>query len=117
MAEADTPAGVVKSIRNDADAVVLELCGDVDMARSVELRERLREVLSGKPKLTVVNLAQVGFMDSSGLATLVEALQISRRSGGELRLADLAVRVRSVFEIARLDTVFKIYASEAEALA
>jgi len=117
MAQADTPAGVVKNIRNEADAVVLELCGDVDMARSVELRERLREVLSDKPSVTVINLAQVGFMDSSGLATLVEALQISRRNGGELRLADLAARVRGIFEIARLDTVFKIYASEAEALA
>lgn len=55
-------------------------------------------------------------MDSSGLGTLVEALRWSRRNGGQLKLVGLAESVRSVFEISRLETVFEIYDTEAEAL-
>ena len=55
-------------------------------------------------------------MDSSGVATLVEAMQVARRGGGKLILCALQEKVRSVFEIARLDMVFTIVASTEEAV-
>lgn len=115
MSEADKSV-VVKNIRHESNAAVLELQGDIDMSRAGELREQILEVLQGKPAMLVVNMTDVGFMDSSGLATLVEAMQLSQRNGSALKLTGLSTRVRSVFEISRLDTIFQIYDSEAEAL-
>jgi anti-sigma B factor antagonist len=117
MAQARNPQNtVVKSIRQEKDHVILELTGDIDLHHSVELRQNLLEVMEKKPKGTIINMSQVGFMDSSGLATLVEALQLSRRYGGLLKLVGLQQRVKSIFEISRLDTIFKMYGDETEAL-
>ena len=55
-------------------------------------------------------------MDSSGLATLVEAMQIARKSQGKLVICALQQKVRSIFEIARLDMVFKIVNTRDEAM-
>jgi anti-sigma B factor antagonist len=55
-------------------------------------------------------------MDSSGVATLVEAMQVARKQGGRLVLCGLQEKVRSIFEIARLDMVFTIVGSRNEAL-
>ena len=116
MAEKNKSPEVVKNIRHEDQAVVMELVGEVDMDRSVDLRERLLSVLTDKPEKLVINMTEVDFMDSSGLATLVEALQMSRRDGVTLKLAGLKKRVLSVFAISRLDSIFDIYATEAEAL-
>ncbi|MHC4429252.1 MAG: STAS domain-containing protein, partial [Planctomycetota bacterium] len=60
------------------------------------------------PARLVIDLSGVPYMDSSGVATLVEAMQIARRTGSKLVLAALQEKVRSIFEIARLDMVFSI---------
>ncbi len=62
----------------------------------------------GKPGRLIIDLSQVPYMDSSGVATLVEAMQIARRNKTELILCALPSKVFSIFEIARLDMVFKI---------
>lgn len=90
------------------DGVLLTPRGDVDLARSPNLRKALAAASQSKPKRIVVDLGQVAYMDSSGVATLVEALQVARRNGTTLVLAALQPRVRSIMEIARLDTVFRI---------
>lgn len=82
--------------------------GEVDLARSPSLRHRLMEVIGAGPTKLILNLTDVPYMDSSGVATLVEALQQCRGRNAELILAAMQPRVRSVFEIARLDTVFTI---------
>jgi anti-sigma B factor antagonist len=111
------PGIVVQNIRRDGGVTVLELAGDIDLHRSVELRENLLEVMGEKPETVIINLNQVGFMDSSGLATLVEAMQLSRRYGGALKLVGVQPRVRSILEISRLDRIFPMFENESEALA
>lgn len=96
---------------------VLTPSGDVDLSCSRELQAHLRKSLESKPKLVVVNLAKVPYMDSSGVATLVEAMQISRKQSTKLVLCALQDRVRSIFEIARLDRVFTIVADIDSAVA
>ena len=93
--------------RQGETAIVTPL-GEIDLARSPYLRARLAEFIGEQPKNLVVNLAEVPYMDSSGVATLVEALQQCRASGISLKLCGLQERVRSIFEIARLDMVFTI---------
>ena len=89
--------------------------GEVDLASSPALRTRLSQIISESPKKLILDLSRVPYMDSSGVATLVEALQQSRRKSTVLLLASLQDRVKSVFEIARLDTVFDIKADVATA--
>ena len=113
MAKTDN---VVQKIRRQDGKIVLYLAGDIDLHRSVDLRASLLETMRQKPAAVVINMSEVGFMDSSGLATLVEALQLSRRYGGQLKLVGICQRVRSIFEISRLDKIFQIYDDEAEAL-
>ncbi|MDA1025385.1 MAG: STAS domain-containing protein [Planctomycetota bacterium] len=103
-------------VENRDDAVLVTPIGEVDLARSPVLRSRLKEILSASPARLVVDLSQVPYMDSSGVATLVEALQQSRARDCSLFLVGLQDRVRSVFEIARLDTVFTITSDTTSAL-
>ena len=107
---------VSKAESASGGAVVVSPEGDIDLSRSPALRTSLRQVMSGKPKRLVVDLGQVDYMDSSGVATLVEALQIARRGDTRMILCGMKDRVRSIFEIARLDTVFTIAASRDAAL-
>jgi len=108
---------VVQNIRREKNKIILDLVGDIDLHRSVDLRASLLENLHQKPPTMIINMTEVGFMDSSGLATLVEAMQLSRRYGGVLKLFGINTRVKSVFEISRLDKIFKICQTESEALA
>jgi anti-sigma B factor antagonist len=89
-------------------ATIIAPEGDIDLARSPTLRSSLRQAQNTRPPRLIVDLGQVDYMDSSGIATLVEALQNARRASTRLVLCGMKDRVRSIFEIARLDTVFTI---------
>jgi len=112
-------AGPIRNVRwvgPDNKAVVVEAAGDIDLHRSTTFQQGLLDVARGGPERIVLDLAGVGYMDSSGVASLVKLLARVRRDGVELKLAGLTPRVRSVFEITRLDTVFDIHGSTEEAL-
>lgn len=102
------PAQLSFQTQTLADGLILGPQGEIDLARSPELRLRLREELARSPRRLVIDLSGVPYMDSSGVATLVEALQRSRTAGCKLILASLQPKVRSIFTISRLDTVFLI---------
>jgi anti-sigma B factor antagonist len=97
------------------DGVIVRPVGEIDLSCAAVLRAELGRVQSERPHRLVVDLAQVPYMDSSGVATLVEAYQIARRGGTRLILCSLSDKVRSIFEIARLDQVFKIVGTIEEA--
>jgi anti-sigma B factor antagonist len=90
--------------------VVVQPVGDIDLSRSPLLRQEIAQVQSKRPKKLIVDLSEVPYMDSSGVATLVEAMQNARRNGSRLILCGLREKVQSIFEIARLHTVFTICA-------
>ncbi|MEM9066168.1 MAG: STAS domain-containing protein [Planctomycetota bacterium] len=103
--------------REDRDgAVVLSPSGDIDMSRSPLLREAITKARGDKPARIVVDLVDVGYMDSSGLATLVEAMKLVRGTGTALVLCAMNERVRAIFEIARLEQYFTIRADLEAAL-
>jgi anti-sigma B factor antagonist len=97
--------------------VVLRAVGDIGYHEAPTLRQGVREAYDKKPSRLVIDLSGVAYMATPGVATLVEALQISKRTGTALVLFGLTDRVRAVFEIARLISVFKITPDEASALA
>ncbi|MHC4709616.1 MAG: STAS domain-containing protein [Planctomycetota bacterium] len=90
------------------DGVIMRPLGEIDLSCAAMLRQQLGQVQDGRPARLVIDLSGVPYMDSSGVATLVEAMQIARRTGSKLVLAALQEKVRSIFEIARLDMVFSI---------
>ncbi|GIW73911.1 MAG: anti-sigma factor antagonist [Phycisphaerales bacterium] len=97
---------------------VVALAGEVDAQRAPDLQVSLQEAIArlrGQGGL-VVDLSGVDYMDSSGVATLVRALQLTRKKGLKLVLCGLQDRVRSIVEIARLDSVFCIVPDRAQAL-
>lgn len=102
--------------KKDAGCLI-KLKGDVDMNSSGEVRNTLGSIFrEGKGmKALFVDLSQVRYMDSSGIATLVEAMQTCMKQGARLRLVDLSPAVNDVFELARLASVFEIFPSYSEA--
>ncbi len=103
-------------VERQGDAVVVTPTTDVDMSRSPELRQALREAFGSGAKRVVVDLGRVQYMDSSGLATLVEAMRTSRSSKVELVLCCLQAKVKSIFDIARLASFFDIRDSRDDAI-
>lgn len=97
-------------------ATVLSCTGDIDLTASPLLRQHIHQVQGEKIEKLVIDLGGVPYMDSSGVATLVEAMQLSRKSGASLVLCAMQDKVRSIFEIARLDTVFTIVPDVEQAL-
>jgi anti-sigma B factor antagonist len=117
MANVPGNMDLVSEPQTRGDAVIVSIRGDIDLHNSPELRAALLQILSkSSPKKLILNLAQVPYMDSSAIAVLVEALQKLRRFGGKLMLTNLQPRVKGLLEIARLDSIFVLADSEAEAL-
>jgi len=107
---------LVFEVRREGEVAVVSLQGEVTVFSSPALRDRLKKVMEEKPGRIVLDLSGVQYVDSSGVATFVDALRQMRGRGGEMVLAGASKRVRGVIEIARLDTLFPMADSVEEAL-
>ena len=97
--------------------VILDISGDIDLAHSPQMRKALLgEIKEKKVAKVFLNLGQVRYMDSSGIASLVEGLRASRDVGSRLILYSLTKHVREVMHLARLQTIFEIFEDEQQAL-
>lgn len=94
---------------------LVQVSGEVDMSNSPTVRETLIDLTEKKVGAIVVDLERVTYMDSSGIATLVEGLQETMAYGGKFRLTSLTPKVLQVFELARLTDVFEIFTSVEQA--
>ncbi|HTC41386.1 MAG TPA: STAS domain-containing protein [Candidatus Acidoferrales bacterium] len=97
---------------------ILDISGDIDLANSPAMRKVLLGEIKDKhtPKV-LLNLKNVRYIDSSGIASLVEGLKAARDSGARLILYGLSPSVREVLELSRLQKIFEIYDTEEQALA
>lgn len=96
---------------------VLPLEGEIDLHVSPRVAASLEAMIDRKPERLVVDLSAVSYIDSSGLAVLIEGMQNVEAYGGKLVLAGLQEKVRPIFEMARLDQVFIIFPHVDAALA
>ncbi|MBI5428640.1 MAG: STAS domain-containing protein [Nitrospinae bacterium] len=101
---------------SDNGVTTLAIHGEMDMSSSPEVRDRLTSLFKTNRRAIIVDLSKVAYIDSSGIATLVEGLQWSHASKNKFRLAGLSPAVRDVFEIARLLSIFETFASKEEAM-
>jgi len=96
--------------------IILELEGRFDAHTAQPVDDFLHEATLRDPAYVTVNLAQVTFVDSTALSTLVSGMKRARQRDGDLRLCCLQRPVRMIFELTRLDKAFEIFAGEDEAL-
>jgi len=94
-----------------SDSVVIQ--GRITVENSGEMRTALANALRKKPATVSVDLSGVSYIDTSGLATLVEAVRIARKQGTRLILGGIHDQPRYFFEITHLDRLFDIAGQEA----
>lgn len=99
------------SARPGHGCTVVEVHGELDMATHPRLREDLQPLIGAGSGQVVVDLAGVGFMDSSGLGTLVVLFKALRDGGGRLCLAAVQEPVRSLLKVTSVDRVIDVYAT------
>ncbi len=97
------------NIDQQPTAAVVAIEGEVDLYSSPEVRKTILSLTKSKQPAIVLNLGEVTYMDSSGLATLVEGLQETGQYEGKFLLCSLRTEVRDVFELSHLDKVFEIF--------
>lgn len=90
--------------------------GDLDMAAAEQMKRTLVKLVDDGNRKVLVDLGQVGYVDSSGMGALVASLKHARAAGGELRLCALQDDVRAIFEMTRLNKAVTIHPSRSEAL-
>jgi anti-sigma B factor antagonist len=96
---------------------IILLTGEIDLHEAPHVKEKLLHVIEAKLPRVLVDLSGVTYIDSSGLALFIEAMQRVHAYGGKFRLCSLRPGVRSIFDIARLDQVFAIFPDRDSALA
>ena len=101
---------------NKNGMIVCYVDGEIDINTAPDIKKGFEKILAKKAPKIVINLNKVTYVDSSGLATLVEILKLMRSYGGKMRLSNLSPKIKSLFEITKLDKLFEIMADEVEAI-
>lgn len=106
------------NVKREGPSSVIYVTGDVDLYSSPQLRETILDLFQNRAQeKVIVNLSSVEYIDSSGIASLVEGLQEARKRKGRFVLTGLNDGPRHVLELTRLLNVFEIAKSEEEATA
>jgi anti-anti-sigma factor len=101
------------SVRLDRETLCLSLHGDIDFANSAPITDAIRQaVVHARPKLVRVDVAEVRFLDSSGLGALVAARRAATDCGAAFRVERPNANVYGQFEIAGLVEMFGVAVSE-----
>ena len=96
---------------------VLDLSGRITLGEgSVQIRDAIRDLISKGQKSILLNLAEVNYIDSSGLGELVSAFTTSKNQGADLKLLHLTKKVHDLLQITKLYTVFDVKDDEAAAV-
>lgn len=107
----------VRVVQSEGGIATLHPAGRVDLLSAGQLRQALLDAVEAGHRRLVVDLGDVPFIDSSGLASLISGLKAARQAGGDLRIARPTEQAQTVFQLTRLDRVLRAYPSIDEALA
>lgn len=106
---------MTSSTRIGNGITIVDVVGQIDLGSSPALRKTLLESLKGTERVAV-NLIAVKYIDSSGIASLLEVLKEARRSNKRFVLFGLTAAVLQVLELTRLTGVFEIHETEEQAV-
>ena len=106
------------TIRQVNAVTVIDLSGRITLGEGCsQLRELIRDLLSKGHNKMLLNLADVTYIDSSGIGELVSGFTAVSNAGGQLKLLNLTKKVHDLLQITKLLTVFDVYDEEAKAIA
>ncbi len=106
------------STREVKDVIIVDLSGQLTMGEaSAAIRDEVRDEIAHGYKKILLNLAEVTYIDSSGLGELIAAYTSVKNRDGELKLVNLTRRVHDLMQITKLYTVFDLYEDEKKAIA
>jgi anti-sigma B factor antagonist len=101
------------TIRDAGVVTVVDIGGRITLGEgSALLRKTIRELLDDGRTKIVLNLADVNYIDSSGIGELVTAFTTVKKSGGDLKLLQLTKKVHDLLQLTKLFTVFDVYSDE-----
>lgn len=99
------------------DCMIVYLKGRIDVHLASEIEASLQKIIQENPKLHIVlNLKDVEYMSSSGLRVFVSMMRLLRENNRNLRLTNLSIAVKKVFEVVELMDMFEIFDDEENAL-
>lgn len=104
------------NVSNRALVTLIEVSGRVDSMTANQMGSALGTQISDGRVRLVLDLSDVDYMSSAGLREIVTALKSVKRASGDLRIAQPSDRVREVLAMSGLDTIFRIYETQAEAV-
>ena len=103
--------------RQVGDVSVVDVAGRITLGEgSSALRDGIRDLVNKGQKKILLNLAEVSYIDSSGIGELVSAFTTVTNQGGQLKLLSLTKRVKDLLQITKLYTVFDVHEDEAHAI-
>lgn len=91
-----------------SDPAIVALTGEIDLHQSSAVLARIDPLIKTRAPKIRVDLSGVTYMDSSGIATMIDAMQRTQAYGGTFTLAGIGPSVMKIFQIARLDQFFEI---------
>jgi anti-sigma B factor antagonist len=104
--------------RQQQDITIVDLSGQIKLGEgSSVLRDTVKDLVAKGQKKILLNLADINYIDSSGVGELVSAFTSVRNQGGELKLLHLTKKVHDILQITKLYTVFDVKDDEAVAIA
>lgn len=103
-------------VSRDGDITLIEVEGQLIVGNRQELKQQVLEQLEAGDLKFVIDFGKTGYIDSSGLGVLVSLSKKIREQGGELRLSSLNEDLRTLFELTKLDTLFRIADDKGQAL-
>jgi len=103
-------------VNREADIAVVDVEGQLIVGNRQELKQTILDELDKGERKFLVDFSNTGYIDSSGLGVLVSLSKKIREQGGELRLSSLNEDLRTLFELTKLDTLFRIADSREEGL-
>ncbi len=104
-------------VREREGVTILDMSGDITIGKGdVTLRKEISELVHNEKKKVLLNLRKVDFIDSSGIGEIVRSFTTIQKNGGKLKLLHLESRVRDLFTITRLITIFETFENEKDAV-
>jgi anti-sigma B factor antagonist len=105
------------TIERDGDLLTVAVDGQLVVGNRAEFKQLVFDEIENGARRVLIDFSKTGYIDSSGLGALVSLGKRVREQGGALRLAGLSDDLRTLFELTRLDTLFQLHGSRADALA
>jgi anti-sigma B factor antagonist len=105
------------NVRTVGDVRVIDWSGKITLGEeTIALRKTVRDIVTGGDKKIVLNLADVNYIDSSGVGELVSTFTTVTNAGGHLKLLNLTKRIHQLLAITKLLTVFEVFEDEKAAV-